>query len=66
MNISILGIDIAKEVFHFHGVDGRGKEVYRKRLYRSDVMSELRGMQETRVVLESRGGSNLTFWSGVP
>jgi len=34
----VLGIDIAKRVFHAVGMDDRGKIVYRKRLSRHDLM----------------------------
>ena len=36
--ISVLGIDIAKRVFHVVGMDERGKIVLRKRLSRHDLM----------------------------
>lgn len=32
MNIKALGIDIAKNVFELHGVDSKGKTIYKKRL----------------------------------
>src|SRR5215813_4935856 len=35
----VLGIDIAKRVFHAVGMDDRGNVVYRKRLSRHDLMS---------------------------
>lgn len=41
MNLKILGIDMAKKVFHLNGIDGRGKEVYRKRVYRGEFLSEM-------------------------
>ena len=36
--MSVLGIDIAKRVFHAVGMDERGKSVLRKRLSRHDLM----------------------------
>ena len=36
--MNVLGIDIAKRVFHAVGMDDRGKIVYRKRLSRHDLM----------------------------
>jgi hypothetical protein len=36
--MNILGIDIAKRVFHAVGMDDRGKIVYRKRLSRHDLL----------------------------
>lgn len=32
MNITTIGIDIAKNVFQLHGVDSKGKTVLRKRI----------------------------------
>ena len=37
-HMSVLGIDIAKRVFHAVGMDERGKIVLRKRLSRHDLM----------------------------
>ncbi len=34
MNISRIGIDLAKNVFQLHGVDRRGKVVWKRRLKR--------------------------------
>src|SRR5215468_3485000 len=38
--INVLGIDIAKRVFHAVGMDNTGKIVYRKRLSRHDLMPQ--------------------------
>ena len=37
MNITRVGIDLAKTVFQIHVVDSRGKEVLRKQLKRSQM-----------------------------
>jgi transposase len=37
MNITTVGIDLAKNVFQVHGVDARGKVVLRKQLRRAQV-----------------------------
>lgn len=60
MELSILGIDIAKNVFHFHGVDSLGREVFRKKVYRGDVSRELSKLKSCRVVMESCGGAQ--YW----
>ena len=36
--LRVLGIDIAKQVFHLVGMDAHGAIVVRKRLYRAQVM----------------------------
>ena len=38
MQISTIGLDIAKNVFQVHGIDAKEKVVARKRLRRSQVM----------------------------
>jgi transposase len=38
MNISVLGIDLAKNVFQLHGVDDQEKVVVRKRLTRPQLL----------------------------
>ena len=38
MNITTVGIDLAKLLFQVHGVDARGKVLLRKRLKRSQVV----------------------------
>lgn len=38
MNMTTVGIDLAKSVFQAHGVDERGKRVVRKRLKRKQVL----------------------------
>jgi len=38
MNITTIGVDLAKSVFQVHGIDKRGKAVIQKRLRRSKVL----------------------------
>ena len=38
MNITTVGIDLAKNVFQIHGIDARGKSVLRKQLRRNQVV----------------------------
>jgi hypothetical protein len=37
--LSVLGIDLAKQIFHLVGMDVHGTIVVRKRLYRAQVMT---------------------------
>ncbi len=39
MKICTIGLDLAKSVFHVHGVDDRGELVLRRRLRRSEVLT---------------------------
>ena len=38
MEISVLGIDLAKKVFQLHGVDAAGKECLTKKLSRGELL----------------------------
>ncbi len=38
MNIKRIGIDLAKQVFQLHGVDGQEKLVLRKQLLRAQLL----------------------------
>ena len=61
MSIAILGIDLAKSIFHLYGVDSRGKKVFRKKLYRAEVLSVVANLGKCRIVLEACGGAN--YWA---
>ena len=37
MNISVLGIDIAKNIFQLHGVDSSGKRILKQRIEREKL-----------------------------
>ena len=41
MNISRVGVDLAKNVFQLHGVDLKGHAVWKRRLSRDKWLSEL-------------------------
>ena len=40
MNIKLIGIDLAKQVFEIHGVDGQEKVVLRKQLRRAQTVRD--------------------------
>ena len=61
MTLQLIGIDLAKNVFHLHGVDGNGREVFRKRLYRDEFLCSLREISPCKVVMEACGGAN--YWA---
>lgn len=60
-NITLLGIDIAKDVFQLHGVDKTGKAVLKKKVYRSDLASFIANLPKCEIAMESCGGSN--YWA---
>jgi transposase len=57
----VLGIDIAKRVFHAVGMDDRGKVVYRKRLSRHDLMPFIAKLPPVRIGIEACGGAH--YWA---
>lgn len=61
MTVTAMGIDLAKNVFQFHGVDAQGKCVLRKKLSRSQVLSFLAQTKPCLIGLEACGGAN--YWA---
>jgi transposase len=59
--MSVLGIDIAKRVFHAVGMDERGKIVLRKRLSRHDLIPFLAKLPPVRIGMEACGGAH--YWA---
>ncbi len=60
-DISVLGIDIAKRVFHAVGMDETGKIVFRKRVSRPDLMPFIAKLPPVRIGMEACGGAH--YWS---
>ena len=54
----VLGIDIAKRVFHAVGMDDRGNIVYRKRLSRDDLMPLIAKLPPVLIGIEACGGAH--------
>ena len=63
MNISTLGVDLAKNVFHLHGVDERGRVVLRKRVSRGQLAKVVAKLSPCLIGMESCSGSN--YWARV-
>ena len=59
--MSVLGIDIAKRVFHAVGMDERGKIVLRKRLSRHDLMPFIAKLPPVLIGIEACGGAH--YWA---
>lgn len=60
MDISILGIDTAKNVFELRGVNRFGRLVYRRRVRRTHLLREVGNVPATRIVMEASGGAH--YW----
>ena len=58
MTISILGIDIAKNIFQLHGADRTGNKVLKRRLPRHKLATDVANIPPCIVVMESCGGAN--------
>ena len=56
--MTVLGIDMAKRVFHAAGMDDTGKIVFRKRLSRHDLMPFLAKLPPVRIGREACGGAH--------
>ncbi len=60
MNVTTVGIDLAKNTFSLHGVDGHGKVVIRKTLSRTKVLPFLDSLLPCRVGMEACSGAH--YW----
>jgi transposase len=61
MNITQVGIDLAKMVFQVHGVDARGKVLLRKQLKRQQMMAFFAQLPQCLIGMEACGGSH--YWA---
>ena len=61
MNVTRIGLDIAKQVFQVHGVDEHDKVVLRKTLKRVQVLTFFANLPPCRIGLEAGGGSH--YWA---
>lgn len=61
MEISVLGIDLAKTVFQLHGVNRSGKVVLRKKLSRGQLLEFVANLPRCLIGMEACGGAN--YWA---
>src|SRR5262249_54404563 len=59
--MNVLGIDIAKRVFHAVGMDDRGTIVSRKRVSRHDLLPCVAQLPPVRIGIEAWGGAH--YWA---
>jgi transposase len=62
-NISVLGIDLAKNVFQLHGTDESGKRILRKRFSRGQLVEFMANLSPCLIGIEACGGSH--YWARV-
>ena len=59
MHVTLIGIDLAKNVFELRGVNAKGSEVFRKRVRRGKLLSEVGRYPGSIVAFEACGGASL-------
>jgi len=60
-NVTLLGIDIAKNVFQLHGTDEKGKIVLRKKIKRTKLLAFIANLPACRIAMEACSGAN--YWA---
>jgi len=61
MNIKRVGIDLAKQIFQVHGVDGQEKVVLRKQLRRAQMLDYFKKLPPCLIGMEACGGAH--YWA---
>jgi len=59
--LSVLGIDLAKEVFQLHGNDKQGKTLFKKKLRRNQLLSFVSGQPKCLIAMEACGSAH--YWA---
>lgn len=60
-DVKVIGLDLAKNFFHVHGVDARGKVVFSKKLTRAKVLPFFANLSPCLVGMEV--GCNANYWA---
>lgn len=60
-NVTLLGIDLAKDVFQLHGVNEHGKKVLGKKISRTALPDFISNLPSCKIVMEACGSAN--YWS---
>ena len=58
MNVTTIGLDIAKNVFQVHGADAKGRLVFKKRLSRGKVLSFFANLPPCMIGMEACAGAH--------
>ena len=61
MNITTIGIDLAKNVFQVHGADEKGKAVLKKQLKRAQMLAFFANLKPCRIGMEACGSAH--YWA---
>lgn len=60
MNVTLIGIDLAKNIFQVCGVNQAGKSVFNRAVKRSQLLATLRHYPDAVIAMEACSGSN--YW----
>lgn len=60
-NVTLLGIDLAKDVFQLHGVNEHGKKVLGKKVSRVELPKLIANLPGCKIAMEACGSAN--YWS---
>jgi transposase len=61
LEVSTIGLDLAKNVFQMHGADGSGAVAFRKKLRRDQVLKFLAAQPACTVAMEACAGGH--YWA---
>lgn len=61
MKFTLIGLDLAKSIFHYVAIDSRGKPLQRKCLRRAQMLNHFAKLEPTLVVMEACGSSH--YWA---
>jgi transposase len=59
--ITVLGVDLAKDVFHIYGSDAQGREVVKRQFGRGGLLRFLSNLKPCLIGMEACGGAH--YWS---
>ena len=61
MNITTVGLDIAKSVFHLFNITKTGRFISKKQLKRNQLLAYMVKLEPSIIIMEACGGSN--YWA---
>ena len=61
MNITVLGIDLAKNVFQLHGIDAPGKSILKKKVIRAKLADFVMHLPPCLIGMEACASSH--YWA---
>lgn len=60
MNIKAIGIDLAKNIFHIHAINSKGKQVFQKKVSRKRLPEVIANIPSCEIYMEACTGAN--YW----